>query len=249
MSRGMTIAAMVLLLGQPAFARQDGKTADAETILAAVDRQLNQAKTLILEFEIVNQEAGKPETKLAQTIRVKGSQRLTVFTAPKDMEGTKVLVLAPTQMYVYLPAFGKVRRIATHVVDQGFMGMTFSLEDFFVTRYSDEYSASIVSERPKDMTIALTPKPGTTPRYSRIEMTLLKEGSLPTELRYFDDKGTHVKTESRSDYVREGDVSLPKELKMTDATKEGRWTRMTAKTLKVNQDIPDEFFTKKNLEK
>ena len=47
--------------------------------------------------------------RLALIVKLKAEKRLTEFTAPADMKGTKVLVLSPTQMYVYLPAFGKVR--------------------------------------------------------------------------------------------------------------------------------------------
>lgn len=36
-------------------------------------------------------------------------------------------------MYVYLPAFGKVRRIASHTKDQGFLGLTFSQDDMATT--------------------------------------------------------------------------------------------------------------------
>ena len=73
---------------------------------------------------------GKAERTMAMTVLLKGEKRFTEFSAPSDMKGTKVLVLSPSEVYAYLPAFGKVRRVASSASDQGFMGMAFSLDDF-----------------------------------------------------------------------------------------------------------------------
>jgi hypothetical protein len=70
------------------------------------------------DYEITNKEPGKDEGTLAMTVKLKGEKRYTEFSAPADMRGTKVLILSPTQMYVYLPSYGKVRRIANHTKDQ-----------------------------------------------------------------------------------------------------------------------------------
>jgi len=237
------------LLGLPALAKQDGNTAAGEKILAAVDHSLNQAKTLYLEYDIVNQEPGKSEGKQAQTIWVKGSKRLVAFIAPQALEGTKVLTLSPTEMYVYLPAFGKVRRVDTKAINNGFMGMVFSPNDFFVAQYSGDYAAEVHSEAGNEVTLFLTLKAGKPSPYAKIEMTVLKEGFLPTMLKFYDAKGVHLKTETRGRYVLKDGVNLPAELKMTDATKEGCWTTMVQKVLRVNEDISDDVFSKRNLDK
>jgi len=78
---------------------------------------------------------------------------------------------------------------------------------------------------------------------------VLKEGFLPTMLKFYDAKGVHLKTETRGRYVLKDGVNLPAELKMTDATKEGCWTTMVQKVLRVNEDISDDVFSKRNLDK
>jgi hypothetical protein len=126
------VAVAVLAVGPERTARAD---AAGDAALAKVDDAMNRAKTHQFEYDVTNQEAGKAETKLAMRVQMKGEKRQTEFLAPADMKGTKVLILSPDQKYVYLPAFGKVRRIASSVGDQGFMGMTFSQDDF-VTKYT-----------------------------------------------------------------------------------------------------------------
>ena len=238
-------APVVAVLAWSATAHADPA---GDKVLAALDVSLNRAKTQFIEFEGIVQEPGKAERKLALEIRMKGEKRLSEFLAPGDMKGTKVLILSPTQMYVYLPAFGKIRRIASHTTDQGFMGMTFSQDDFALTRYSGPYTATIASETPTQWKLSATPKAGENPPYAKLEITVSKDKTLPTEIRYYNAGGTHLKTETRSDYTCEGEICNPRELKMTDHTKGGYWTKLVRKKWKVNETMSDDVFSKRNLQ-
>jgi hypothetical protein len=162
------------------------------------------------------------------------------------MKGTKVLIMSPTQMYVYLPSFGKVRRIASNASDQGFLGLAFSLDDMATTSYSGAYTGQIASETPTQWKLIVTPKAGRTTTYSKIQLTVNKDKTLPSELRYFNAAGTNIKTETRSNYTCEGNVCTPTELKMVDNTK-GNWTRLVRKSWKVNETIADDVFSNRSL--
>jgi hypothetical protein len=139
--------------------------------------------------------------------------------------------------------------VVTGVNNKGFMGMVFSQDDFFVAQYSGDYAAEVHSDAGNEVTLFLTLKAGKPSSYAKIEMTVLKEGFLPTLLKFYDAKGVHLKTETRGKYVLKDGVNVPAELKMTDAMKEGCWTSMVQKVLKVNEDISDDVFTKRNLDK
>jgi len=221
----------------------------ADAALAKMDKALNQAKTQYLEYEVINQEPGKAEKKLGMKVYIKGEKRFTEFTAPADMKGTKVLILSPTQMYVYLPAFGKVRRIASHTTDQGFMGMAFTQDDFASQMYAPWYAGQQIADAGGNQKLTLAPKAGQTTPYGKLEFTVLKDKGLPSEIKYFNAGGQHVKTETRSNYQCKDSVCTPMELKMTDHTKGGHWTKFTTKTWKVNEDLSDDLFSKRNLEK
>ena len=220
--------------------------AAGDAVLAQADAAMNKAKTLKFDYEITNKEgADKGEKTLTMSVLLKGEKRFTEFTSG-DMKGTKVLIISPTQMYVYLPSFGKVRRIASHTKDAGFLGMTFSQDDMATTRYSPQYTAAIASEDAAAWHLTLTPKPGQETPYAKIEVTVGKDKKLPSELKYFNAEGKNVKTEARTGYACEGDVCTPGELKMTDNAK-GAWTKLTAKSREVNKDISDDVFTQRNL--
>src|SRR5689334_6744260 len=129
-----TIAAISFTIGLShgaAYADDAGDKA-----LAKVETAMNSATSHYFEYEAVTTEAGKADKKVGLNVWMKGEKRYTEFTAPADLKGTKVLILSPTEMYVYLPSFGKVRRIASHTNDQSTFGITFSQDDLATQKYS-----------------------------------------------------------------------------------------------------------------
>jgi outer membrane lipoprotein-sorting protein len=151
-------------------------------------------------------------------------------------------------MYVYLPAFKKVRRIASYMTDQGFMGMNFTQDDMSITGYAKMFNATVASDDGKTQKLVLTAKDGANAPYAKVEMTVEKARNLPLEMKYFTATGAHTKTESRSDYTCENGFCAPGALKMVDHTKGGQSTTLSRKLWKVNVEIPDDRFSKRKLE-
>lgn len=242
----LSIAAVTfapLIFRGPALADDAGSKA-----LTAAETAMNKAKSHYFEYEAKTIEAGKAERTAALNVWIKAEKRMTEFTAPGDLKGTKVLILSPSEMYAYLPAFGKVRRLANHTSDQGAFGMAFSLGELATQRYSGNYTATQDSSTDKEVKITLTPQAGKTTPYSKIQMTLSKDRNVPTEMKCYETGGKLVKTETRSGYTCESDICTPGTLKMVDHTK-NLTTTLTRKKWKVNETISDETFSKRNLEK
>jgi outer membrane lipoprotein-sorting protein len=221
--------------------------AAGDKFLSAMETSMNAYKTMAIEYEAIDQAPGKAERKLALAVKIKGDKRVTEFLAPADMKGTKVLILSATQMYVYLPAFGKVRRIASHMTDQGFMGMTYSQDDF-MTRYAAQYTPQIASDSATETKLVLTAKGADAP-YGKLEMTVAKDKYQVKEIKYFNATGTHTKTETRTGYTCEAGACVPSEQTMVDHTKGGHSTKLIRAKWKVNPDISDDAFSKRSLEK
>lgn len=220
--------------------------APGDDVLAQMDAATSSAKTLQLDYEVTNKEAGKEETKLGLRATSQGEKRVVEFTAPASMKGTKLLVASPQQLYVYLPAFGKVRRIPSHSKDRGFLGLAFSQDDLAAAPFSSQYSATIRAEDAATWTLTLTPKSGQEPAYARIDITVTKDKKLPTELRYFDGAGANIETETRSSYSCERDACTPGEIKTVDG-KSGAWTKLVVKSRKVDAPIADDMFSPRAL--
>jgi outer membrane lipoprotein-sorting protein len=242
--KAAALAAFALLLVPAVTARAES----AEEYLARLDKSLNNWKTLDSQFEVTT-ESGSSKTllKLRNRMQNKGAynKQFVDISAPADMAGTKVLTKSPEKMYIYLPSFKKVRRIASHMNEQGFLGTALASKDMNLTHYGESFTATLVSDSAKELELKLVAKNDKAP-YPRLDMKVDKERMVPTQVKFYGEGDAHIKTESRSDYVCESGYCMPKTLKMVD---HGKSVASTIKlvTYKVNPELDKGLFSKRNL--
>lgn len=124
---------------------------------------------------------------------------------PAGLEGARYLLVTshgPEDMYVYLPAMDRVRRIIGAKRGQPLWGTDFSYEDIkqlhSVRSDSDiEWLGEQALDGRQAYAMALTPKPGAQSSYSRIELTVDGQTCLPLEVRFFDEAGLLKRMRSR----------------------------------------------------
>jgi len=240
-----TLAAVALCMVCSAVAA--GATGDEA--VKRFDDTANTAKDTWFLFEATTVEAGKAPRVMSFTVLNKGEHRLVDFKAPGDMKGTRVLVISRQLMYVYVPAYNKVRRVGSHVTEQGFMGTTYSDEDMSTTRFGAVYSAVQTGEGEGYVTVSLTPKPGAKTAYGKLEMDLSTKLGLPSAIRFFNADLQHIKTELRGAYDCGGGACTPGEMSMTDHRRGDAVTTLKVLDRKVNTGISDSAFSVRNLER
>ena len=223
--------------------------ADGAAHLKAMDKKANAPEDTWFKFSATTQESGKSPRVMGFEVQNKGTKRLVKFDAPSDMKGTRVLVLSRQQMWVYLPAYKKVRRVASHVKQQGFMGTMYSDEDMSTTHYSETYSATVMAEDETSITLSLKPRADAQSGYAGLEMVLRRDLMLPSEIRFFNDDGQHIKTETRPAYDCADEVCTPKTMKMIDHTRSDAFTILEAEERRVNQGVSEGLFSVRNLER
>jgi outer membrane lipoprotein-sorting protein len=239
------LAAGAVLLAAPVHA----ETCDGAAVLAKLDARINGAKDLDLTFEILNQVPGKADRIMRMHVRGRGQKRFTHFLAPGDLKGTKVLSLSPGEMWIYLPAYQKVRRITSHTTAQGFMGTTLSQDDMAVTRYSSVYDPASCRLEGDHQVLRITPREGSKVSYGAVEFDLTLDKTLPVEIRYFSPTGKHVKTEKRSAYECRGEYCNPNTITMTDHTRGDAMTTLETESWKKDSGISDRIFTRRQLQR
>lgn len=221
----------------------------AESLLSMTDEAMNRAQDQQFEYEMIDHAPGKDPRSLALTVSIKGDKRLSELSAPADVRGTKVLVLSPTQMYIYLPAYKKVRRIASHVTEQGFMGTAYASADLSLVTFGDKYTAKLLGETRDAWKLEMTAKPGMELAYPKVVVTVGKQLRLPDEIEFWSADGVKLKTEQRIGYECQGKVCTAKTHKMTDHSSNGHWTELVRKGWKVNPGLKDDLFTQRYLQK
>lgn len=227
--------------GTPARADEDP--------LAKLDEAINRWNSLDYRYNITTKEGDK-ESKLKLRMRMRrhdgNNQQFINISAPADMKGTKVLTLSPTEMYIYIPSFKKIRRIASHVTEAGFLGTALSQKDLTLTRYGDYYKAKKKSESDDTMVLELTPKVESAP-YPKLEIDVVKKHMLPREIRYFNEEGVKIKTERRSAYKCRDHYCAPMRMVMEDHKASKTTTLRLKNDFKVNPNLKDSLFSKRSL--
>ncbi|MBT3222987.1 MAG: outer membrane lipoprotein-sorting protein [Proteobacteria bacterium] len=234
---------MLVLSGLPALADDIGEEA-----LKRVDAALTAADEQVFHYELMTETPGMKPRAMEISVSMKGAKTLTEFHSPADLSGTKVLSLSRNQMYIYLPAYQKVRRIGSHVTGQGFMGTTYSHAEMSILEYSSSYTASLLEETEAQWTIELLPRPEVKVAHPRMEMVIMKEMAQPTEIRYFNTKGANTKTEVRREFTCEGKVCNPEVMRMTDHTRNGAWTEFRRQKWEAQPGLDEGLFTVRSLQ-
>lgn len=249
MTPRLMIVFSLLCVALPARAETKGERA-----LRLMDESMTRAEDQFFRQEITTKEPGKDPRVVIWEVTIKGTAfRRVDFKAPGDVKGMKVLVRSLDQMYVYMPAYRKVRRVASHVRSQGFMGMTLSHDDASIVTYSPVYQAKLIEETDTHWKVEGVRRPGQSFPYARIEFDIRKDVRQPEALRYFNDKGVMIKSETRSDYEcrdKEGArICSPMQLRLTDHTRNDMYSEIVTKEWKVNTGVEDSFFTVRALQR
>ena len=244
-----SLAALTVLLAAQLASAQPlaAKKPSVEEILKKVDATLLNVKDQVYTGNVSVYRDDKKTKTLEFVVKMKGLRMKVVkFTAPGDVRGMSVLTTADNLMYVYLPSYKRVRRIAAHVRNQGFMGTDFSPEEMGAAAHSVGWDAKIIKETDKKWVLLMKPQKGNETTYAKRKLHVLKKYVGVSKIESFDADGKLVKTETRKEWKTFGPVTLPTEYTVEDhATGSKSVMRFTG--CKVNQGFPDSAFTRRAL--
>ena len=168
------------------------------------------------------------------------------FTAPGDVAGMKILMQDAKTLYVYLPEFKKVRRVAAHAMSQGFLGGEFSYKDMTETLLAPFYDAALAGHEGSETTLTLTTKDAEDTTYSKLEVVIDSKKGGVTTIRYYDGSGNHVRTQTREDWKKVGGELMPTKVSMANL-KTGDTTVIELSDVRVNEGVDDSLFSRRQL--
>jgi len=217
---------------------------DASSILKNMDNVMYSPKDMTGKNKIILiDKAGKQEVREA-TIQQKGTdKRMFRFTSPASQAGIAVLSLPNDVMYLYLPAFGKERRIATSAKNQNFAGTDFSYDDMESVLYSVKYTPKLSKTEGNVYVLELTPKGNSD--YSKVIAHINKTNYYPEKMEYYDKAGNKVK-EAKYTFKKIGNYWNASEIEMTDLKKNHK-TKMQMSDVKYDTGLTDDDFTVRKL--
>lgn len=176
------------------------------------------------------------------------NKRLVRFTEPADIRGIGFLSLPEDVNYVYLPAFKKSRRIASHIKNQNFAGTDFTYEDMEALTYSEKWEPELIQKSESHYVLKLTPKKGRTSDYSKLIMYARADNFYPEKIEYYDKVGNLCKILTRRRIEKIGNYWVAIESEMKDLRK-NHTTKLILEDVKFDTNLSDDIFTIRNLER
>lgn len=216
-------------------------------ILKKVDRKTNNFKDLTLKWTLRVRHPGKKHAKVKFKVitRPKG-QRLIRMTYPGDIKGMHILVQTKSEMYIYLPAFRKVRRIAGHVRNQGFQGSGFTYDDMSIAQWAPWYIAKLTKQTAKHWYLTLRLKAGKAAAWPQLRLRVRKDIGLNDQIQYVNRRGKKIKTQQFKRYKCKSDNSHcnPTWIRMIEHTRGNLVSDMKLKgKIRYNKGYSDRTFT------
>lgn len=229
-----------------------------DIVQKAQDKQFPQNSVSDLTMVLINKRGQERVRKLLTKRKDYGDQEaksVAYFLSPSDVKGTAFLVWEnkdkANDVFLYLPALKKIRRIASEQKHQSFMGSDFSYADM-ENRNVDDSDHRMLPEGDLDgrscWVIESVPKPDSDSEYGKLITWVHKEDFVPYKVDFYDKKGRLYKVMR---VLRAGPVGkkiLPLHFSMEDVQKNHK-TEITLNKIEIDQEISDEEFTHRAIQR
>ncbi len=216
-------------------------------ILNKVDDVINAPKDQDYKVKLVLIDSKGNEKEREMSMLQNGSdKRVVKFLSPADQKGIAFLSLPNDMMYLYLPAFKKTRRIASHVKNTNFAGTDFTYEDMEAIRYADKWVPDLARSENNKYVLQLSPKAAGLSDYSKLVMTVRADNFYPERIEHYNKSGKLCKIMTRDGIEQISGYWVCTESQMEDLKTKHK-TRMIMTDMKLDSGIPDDKFTERFL--
>lgn len=221
----------------------------ADEILGKMDQKINGHTDQEMSVKLTVYDTDGSTKEYLFTIQQKGnSKRLVRFTSG-EVKGMAILAENQERVYVYLPGYKKVRRVASHNMNQSLVGSDLSNSDMATASYPEVYTPALDHEDADYWYLKLTPKKPEDSAYAWAIIKIGKKDYLQWQTDYYNAAGEMVKR-FKADKAK----LFPG---MTDAwhswieysdPRTGHRTTLDVLDLKVDQGLKDSMFTTRQLQ-
>jgi outer membrane lipoprotein-sorting protein len=244
--------------------------AGAEATARDIMEQVTVARKLegseaVVSMTIVNPKGQTRERRLSLATKLydggKTEKRIYRFSSPADVDGTGILVFdyeaEADDVWVYLPALRKTRRIVSAQRSESFMGSEFAYADLNVPAL-DDYDYKLVREESvgaeRCWAIDVLPKTPDTAKsegYSRKTYWVSQDKHVIVKGTYFDLDGRALKELESQDFkLLDAKRKRYRPLRMVMTNQQnGRKSIFATEQLAFTPETKDDFFTLRYLER
>lgn len=185
--------------------------AEGDAVIDAVDQHEDGYQDLRSNVTMILKNAqGRKRERYLDVYTIEqtplGDRRKFIFIRPADINGTAILihsnVIKNDDQWIYLPAFKRVKRIASSNKSSPFVGSEYSYEDLS-SQEKEKYSNRYVETTDLDgITCDVVERIPKFPHsaYSKLLVYVDKQNHRYQKVEYFDKVGKHIKTQRLEEY-------------------------------------------------
>ena len=207
-----------------------------------------------MELTLINKKGKQKTMKFRSFIKDQGKKQIMWFLSPVSDKGISFLKIEKenkqNKMYMWLPAFKKIRRITSKKNSDAFMGSDMSYEDLY-NRTENEYTFLIVKEDSLNGNLCYiletTPKPVLKSSYSKHQSWIIKDSYVPMKELSYDKKGNLLK-EKYYKFSNIGNHKITKSIEVKNIQK-NHTTQLRFNNIQINTGLNDDQFHERHLKR
>jgi hypothetical protein len=255
MKLGIYLSIFILILGNLKIAFPE---ISAFEIAKKVDRrERGKDAEVFLEMILIDKKDKVRRRKLKIFRKdYEGKDKLLLkFLYPKDIKGTSFLVWEhkgrDNERFLYLPALGRIRRIATSQREENFAGSDFSYEDISGWKLED-YRYRLINEKElyqgRECFLLAYHSKDNDAKYPMIKVWIRKDNFVNVRSEYFNRRGELEKVFKVLDLKKIEGIWTPLKLLMENLKSKHK-SIIKVEKIKYNQNIGDRLFTKREMKR
>jgi outer membrane lipoprotein-sorting protein len=220
-----------------------------DQILAKIDSVQNAFSDMSAteQMKLIDEE--NRVKKRVVEIKQKGKElRMVRFREPADVRGVGFLRLDSDRLYLYLPAFRKVRRIASSATNENFMGTDFTYEDMSQSVYADDYTARELSTQQRQYRLFLEPKPGADVNYHHLVILADTSNYVLRKVEFYDREEEKIKELTIDNVEKIEGYWMGKTMRMKSLD-DNHETVLELSDIRFDQGLSDSDFTERMLKR
>jgi hypothetical protein len=246
----------LLLLSSISLLPVQAEELTAEQIMQGINNLLNQPTVYSQGKMIIQTSSGQERVFTMNSWSVNGGEKtLMRYTAPSRVRGQSTLMLNHSdEIWIYFPRTGRVRKLAAHARYQKMEGSDFTYEDMGSgDTFVEDFTPVLIGLDKKCDTecyyLELFRKEDSRSAYNRLLIWARKTDFMPLLIDYYPEENSELPSKRlfQSDVTVVQGIPTAGRVEMHNLL-DNTVTVMETDSIRYNLEIPEDFFTTRNLQ-
>ncbi len=225
----------------------------ASEIIQKADNQFNGEESGISEMTMIIERPSWKRTVEFKSWTKGTSYALTLIKSPASEKG-QTFLKRENEMWSWNPSISRLIKLPPAMMSQGWMGSDYTNDDILkessiVDDYIHEFAGDSVIEGRSCYRIRMTAKEDAAVIWGHQVRWIDKKDFLFMKAELYDEYGYLVRTENGSDIKMMDGRLIPTRIEMIPEEEEGHKTILIIRSIRFNEDIPDNFFSQQNMKR